>query len=192
MPSAKRKKQFVFVCRETGRVLAQKTALDFDFTIESSKFECIQVVGGGKIEAVHDFSQTYSSAGGLRSIAVPDRPLREKLGLERRKIEVLLLVKASLALIVRDIQESFSDATLSQAPVSPENFKRYWTFARGEADILLAMVENFFQDFQSRLESCHDLRDVDREYDWLVKNVNLGVYSATNRERKGIGFGQQK
>jgi len=184
-------KNFIYTDRKTGRVVLVKRSREFDFQLSSGDFYTDLVMSAAAIPFADGYGQKFSPECGMIRL---DEELSDsehsRLDLLKRKIEVQLLIHTSLLMIEKDIEAAFSEDVLQRAPISAANFKIYWQLMRDERRILLGRVNDFRRRLSEQIEKLDSIAAVNREYQRMILNLNLGVYSPTNRERKGIGVQQ--
>ncbi len=174
---------FLFTDKETETVLAMKPSRGFDFSLNLSEVNTVKISTQVAIAALKPFSGTYNFRQGFREAPIA---ADARLTLLKRKIDVLLLLKANVNLMRLEIKRSFSPKALKNIPVSNENFRKLWLFMRKERRIALRKVADFYRGIETEIDRAEAVQEVDEIYRNLNENVNLGVYSATNQERKNL------
>lgn len=181
-------KNFIYVDKISGRVLLIKKSLDADFSLTLNQISVFQVVTSMAFPMIDEFNSTYDPLKGLQQIGHPQIDEIDRLHILRRKVQVLNLIQTTLHLIQKDINLTFRPQAINATPISPQNFRLYWNFLREEKRIVEKKIRTFFAGFERSIEAANDIPAVDEAYNHLIYNMYLGVYSPTNRERKGIGI----
>jgi hypothetical protein len=175
---------FVIVDVATDRVLMVKRSRTFDFSLRSAAFATHQIVSTTSFPPIADFSFSYDPVNGVRSIGQPDDALLPNLNLNRRKIEILLLVLANVHVVRKNILTSFQTSVIRSTPIGRENFFLYWRLMTEERKLLLRKTRRFFELFQKDIEDARDCDAVNQAYRDLTMNTNVGAYSPLFSEWK--------
>lgn len=185
---SERIKLFIYTDVKTDRVLLLKRSTKFSFFMNLEGIR-VQVLSTKlDLPKVTPLKDTFAPKSGFKKAGGKISKLEQvRLKVLQRKVEVAILIFTSLQLMREDIKTSFTNEVLDKTPLSEENFKRYWLFMAEEKKILFARIQRFRKKFFAQMNSAESLSQVDALYEYLKANVNLGVYSAMNRERKDIG-----
>jgi hypothetical protein len=136
---------------------------------------------------IKPMSQTYTPKTGFKKTAGKlSRMEQERLAVLRRKAEVTILMLTSLYIMRDEIKASFTRSVLENTPISSDHFKKYWLFVAEEKKLLFARLQKFRKKFSAAVNAADSQAQVDALYEHMRFNVNLGVYSVMNRERKGL------
>lgn len=136
---------------------------------------------------VQKFEMTYSFERGLQVVGAPETDLKQRLELLRKRCEVAVNIETGIVLARQELESVFSPVAVRRFPLPSRLFKRYEAFMAGEKRILLAKIRSFRQDFFAKLNLLQSVKELDDYQTDLRFNLSIGVYSATNRERKKIG-----
>ncbi len=177
-------KTFIYVQARSGRVLGSKVSRKANFFFDSGELTTHQVNSKIRFPRGLDFDYTYSPVAGLQKVPPPSAQDLAILNVLKRKIEILLVVRANIYLVRKNVQDSFGRRITDACPVKPEYFSIYWSVVREEKKLLLSRVQRFFRSFQARLEKVNSLAAVEAEYQNLIHNLNIGFFTAMHRERR--------
>jgi len=181
-------KIFIFTDMKTGRILLVKKSVEVEFQIHIDGVRSQEIKTDVELPAIKPLVQSYNPAKGFQTEKQKLSQIEnQRLSLLRRKVEVTILMITSVHLVKKDIRVSFSEKELAQFPVNRKNFRKFWLFMAQEKRLLFSRVHKFMKDYYHKMNSIHSISGVNEYYDYLRLNLNLGVYSAMNRERKGIG-----
>jgi len=187
MSAEKPVRTFLYVEPKDGYLLATKRSADFDFTIRTDAFKTIEIKTTDEVLPGEAFTTTYSVEKGFLKPPPPDEKKLESLRLLKKKVDTLILIKMNLNFVVKDISLAFSAEAMKQMPLRGKGFRVYWLLMCQEKKILLRRLRSFFREMKSQILDANSVDQVNERYTWMVQNVNIGVYSVTNRERKNIG-----
>ncbi|NJM10437.1 MAG: hypothetical protein HC883_06205, partial [Bdellovibrionaceae bacterium] len=169
--------------RQTGRVVGSKSSLSVDFSVSTRDICTVELVSERRFPKWENFNSIYDLVNGLRVCA----PLAEteiaRVTVAKAKLEVLILLKANLGLIRRDIEDSFSNKRLGKFPIHPKNFVVFWKFMIEEKSLMLERLTEFESAFQERIDSATTCEEAKAEYIRITMNKSVGFFSATKPER---------
>jgi hypothetical protein len=181
MPSAK---LYIFTEAATGIVLMTKRSLRYDFLlslpgIESHALE--STAGLGRVEAI---PQTFSPYSGLSN--KPPEAVPATLVLLKKKVETALFLRTACGMLSDEIRRSLSARKVKESGFRGEAFRRYFNLVTEERKIVIDRVRKFLREMEARIGDATSPDAVDHIMEHFRANVNLGVYSAANQERKKI------
>lgn len=182
-----RVKLFIYTDAKTHRVLLTKRSTKFNFLVGVQGVHVHILSSRLEVPEIKPLAQTYQPKTGFKKVSSKLNKLeQERLGILRRKVEVVILVLTSLYIMRDEIKASFAKGVLENTPISSDSFKKYWLFAAEEKKLLFARLQKFRKKFSASVNAAETLDQVDALYEHMRFNVNLGVYSVMNRERKGL------
>jgi hypothetical protein len=182
-----RVKLFIFTDEKSRTVLAAKRSFEFDYFLRLRGVRVEALIMTGDVSSPRPLVQVYSPESGFKKLAKkPGKQELERLNVLKRKIEVTLLMVTNIQLVKKDIEANFSPRYIEAFPISRRHFRKFWIFMQKEKKLLFSRVQKFMKDYYDNVNSIETVAQVDEYYDQLRLNLNLGVYSAMNRERKGI------
>lgn len=181
-----RVKLFIYTDAKTHRVLLTKRSTKFNFLVGVQGVHVHILSSRLDLPEIRSLQQTYTPKNGFKKAGKLSRQEQERLGLSRRKAEIMILVLTSLYIMREEIKASFARGVLENTPISADHFKKYWLFVAEEKKLLFARLQKFRKKFSAAVNAADSLDQVDALYEHMRFNVNLGVYSVMNRERKGL------
>ncbi len=184
MPSAN--KLFVYVDKSTAAVLHTKESRKFDFFLESDEIATHLVISSDR-ESLTPYSQSYSPFEGLREIRLGPED-RARCEISKARIEAYIYLSTLTHMIVDQIHSSFSLENLITVNLDVISLRTYVKLATDEKDIAVGIVQRFAEEIRKQLNRANSLEKISELIYNIQHNVNLGVYSATNQERKRIDF----
>ncbi len=185
---SERLKLFIYTDIKTDRVLFVKKSIKFNFFTPLKGVHVQALSTELDVSGIKPLYHTYDPLKGFQTASPTlTKKDQERLALLKRKLEVSVLLLTSIQIMKEEIKSSFSNEALQKTPISDTNFKKYWLFVAEEKIILLKRIKVFLKKFYDKLDSIHSISQVDDFYNYLQLNVNLGVYSVMNRERKAVG-----
>jgi hypothetical protein len=182
-----RVKLFIYTDAKTHRVLLTKKSTKFNFLVGVHGVHVHILSSRLPLPEIKPFTQTYEPKKGFKkAVAKISRQEQDRLGMLRRKVEIIILVLTSLYIMRDEIKASFAKSVLENTPISSDHFKKYWLFVAEEKKLLFARLHKFRKKFSAAVNAADSMAEVDALYEHMRFNVNLGVYSVMNRERKGL------
>ncbi len=182
-----RVKLFIYTDAKTHRVLLTKRSTRFNFLVTVQGVHVHILSSRLELPEIKPMAQTYTPKVGLKKAGSKlGKPAQERLGILRRKVEIVILVLTSLYIMRDEMKATFAKRVLENTPISSDNFKKYWLFSAEEKNLLSVRLQKFEKKFTMAVNAAETLDQVDALYEHLHFNVNLGVYSVMNRERKGL------
>ncbi|MBX2996772.1 MAG: hypothetical protein KF681_18280 [Bdellovibrionaceae bacterium] len=186
MPRFKVAKTFLYTDQATGRVLMSKRSEEADFFLPLDGVQT-WALQGPAVPPVKKFETTYSFEQGLKAAPAPQGAEAARLELLRKRCEVGIYIDTGLVFARQEMEHVFAPGAVRRFPLPSGLFKRYEAFMAGEKRLLLAKIRAFRADFFAKLNVLQSVKELDDYHTDLRFNLSIGVYSATNRERKKIG-----
>lgn len=180
--SEARNKIFVFTQKSTDRILAVKRSRDLDFTIPGLDWHCHELVSSADLPAKADADLAWDPTRGLRTLDAVSETDRIVARLLRKKLEILISMRAGLHVMTLQIKPQLSPARLLSVPVDRRHFAKMFLLVTRERRLLKKRMKSFFEEFQARIEGAETIEKLDSEYQDIMNNVTLGGYAAVSRD----------
>ncbi len=180
----------IFIESKTQRIILTKVNYNFYYSSPSNDIIALKWPSVNEISELKKISKNVLKVTNDGKIVSTQqkRPLRYDY--LSSKINTYCLIETQIKIILADIHKNFSPQEILSRPIKSELVKKYRQFMLEEKKITLSKVYKFKRNFKLDLNRCKTKLEILKLYDKLRMNLNLGVYSVMNRERKQIGIQQ--
>jgi hypothetical protein len=179
---------WVFTDSVSHRVLHIKRTRGMDYSVSWPEI-LVYRLNDEDIANAAVLQSTYGPRNGFGAIDEPPAPREYE---NRKKLEVLLLLRTGIELMKSDIRRTYSEAAIAGAPLGAGILQQYAEFMRAEKETVLARVVRFYERIERDIAACADGEAAKKIYQRIQHRVDLGVFSATNQERKNLHVGSER
>lgn len=185
-------KVFLFIERDSHQLLEVKKSLLDDFGFDGTDWYCVELRSRLVLPIKNDQNYTWSLAEGLRLSTEISTLSAEKKKLLRKKIQILISLKATLNQIWRQLKLQVSSSKILSMQLRPEVMPNLLKFIFREKKFLKDRIDAFFVSVREQIESAQSPEEVAQVYDCIVNNVTLGGYAALSTDYEGANEQKNK
>ena len=185
-------KVFLFIERDSHQLLEVKKSLRDDFSFDGTDWYCVELRSHVVLPVKNNQNYTWSLTEGLRLSTEISTLSAEKKKLLRRKIQILISLKATLNQIWRQLKPQVSSSKILSMQLRPEVMPNLLKFIFREKKNLKDRIDAFFGAVREQIDSAQSLEEVVQVYDYIVNNVTLGGYAALSTDYEGANDQKNK
>ena len=176
---------FIFTDVKTNAVLFVKESRRYDYFVDSAHIKTSIISSLTQRPACPVFISSFSAYTGIASISLDaaDRSRCELLG---EQIQAIVYLATLCAMLEDEIHKTLSFENSASLNLKPEALINYIRLVEEERVLALDKVKLFLEEQKQQILAANGLDKIRKLLHHIKQNVNLGVYSATNQERKQL------